>query len=220
MLNIILLGPPGAGKGTQAQRLQAERGMIQLSTGDMLRAAVKSGSPVGLQAKAVMEAGELVSDAIVSALIGERLDDAGSAGAIFDGYPRTRAQAEALDLLLAERGRRLDHVIELCVDEDALVERITGRFTCARCGTGYHDTFKQTRIDGVCDVCGSTEFVRRPDDNEETVRTRLAEYRAKTAPILPYYEERGLVRRVDGMGTPDEVADEIDAILDSDGQER
>ena len=220
MLNIILLGPPGAGKGTQAQRLQAERGMIQLSTGDMLRAAVKSGSPVGLQAKAVMEAGELVSDAIASALIGERLDDAGSAGAIFDGYPRTRAQAEALDLLLAERGRRLDHVIELCVDEDALVERITGRFTCAKCGTGYHDTFKQTRIDGVCDVCGSTQFVRRPDDNEETVRTRLAEYRAKTAPILPYYEERGLVRRVDGMGTPDEVADEIDAILDSDGQER
>ena len=215
MLNIILLGPPGAGKGTQAQRLQAERGMIQLSTGDMLRAAVKSGSPVGLKAKAVMEAGELVSDAIVSALIGERLDDAGQAGAIFDGYPRTRAQAEALDLLLAERGRCLDHVVELCVDEDALVERITGRFTCARCGAGYHDIFKQPRLDGVCDVCGSTEFVRRPDDNEQTVRTRLAEYRAKTAPILPYYEERGLVRRVDGMGTPDDVAAEIDAILDS-----
>ena len=215
MLNIILLGPPGAGKGTQAQRLQAERGMIQLSTGDMLRAAVRSGSPVGLQAKAVMEAGELVSDAIVSALIGERLDDAGEAGAIFDGYPRTRAQAEALDLLLAERGRALDHVIELCVDEDALVERITGRFTCARCGAGYHDTFKRPKVDTVCDVCGSTEFVRRPDDNEQTVRTRLAEYRAKTAPILPYYEERGLVRRVDGMGTPDDVAEEIDAILDN-----
>ena len=215
MLNIILLGPPGAGKGTQAQRLQAERGMIQLSTGDMLRAAVKSGSPVGLQAKAVMEAGELVSDAIVSALIGERLDDAGEAGAIFDGYPRTRAQAEALDLLLAERGRALDHVVELCVDEDALVERITGRFTCARCGAGYHDTFKRPKVDGTCDVCGSHDFVRRPDDNEETVRTRLAEYRAKTAPILPYYEERGLVRRVDGMGTPDDVAEEIDAILDN-----
>jgi adenylate kinase len=215
MLNIILLGPPGAGKGTQAQRLQAERGMIQLSTGDMLRAAVKSGSPIGIQAKAVMEAGELVSDAIVSALIGERLDDAGEAGAIFDGYPRTRAQAEALDLLLAERGRALDHVIELCVDEDALVERITGRFTCARCGAGYHDTFKRPQVDTICDVCGSTEFVRRPDDNEETVRTRLAEYRAKTAPILPYYEERGLVRRVDGMGTPDDVAEEIDAILDN-----
>jgi adenylate kinase len=215
MLNIILLGPPGAGKGTQAQRLQADRGMIQLSTGDMLRAAVKSGSPVGLQAKAVMEAGELVSDAIVSALIGERLDDAGQAGAIFDGYPRTRAQAEALDLLLAERGRALDHVIELCVDEDALVERITGRFTCAKCGAGYHDLFKRPKVDGICDVCGSAEFVRRPDDNEQTVRTRLAEYRAKTAPILPYYEERGLVRHVDGMGTPDDVADEIDAILDN-----
>ncbi len=215
MLNIILLGPPGAGKGTQAQRLQSERGMIQLSTGDMLRAAVKSGSPVGLQAKAVMEAGELVSDAIVSALIGERLDSMSEAGAIFDGYPRTRAQAEALDLLLAERGRALDHVIELCVDEDALVERITGRFTCASCGTGYHDVFKRPKVDSICDVCGSTEFVRRPDDNEQTVRTRLAEYRAKTAPILPYYEERGLVRRVDGMGSVDDVANEIDAILDS-----
>ena len=215
MLNIILLGPPGAGKGTQAQRLQAERGMIQLSTGDMLRAAVASGSPVGLKAKAVMEAGELVSDAIVSALIGERLDDMGEAGAIFDGYPRTKAQAEALDLLLAERDRTLDHVIELCVDEDALVERITGRFTCAVCGAGYHDRFKLPKVANTCDVCGSHEFKRRPDDNEETVRTRLAEYRAKTAPILPYYQERGLVRGVDGMGTPDEVAAAIDAILDS-----
>ena len=215
MLNIILLGPPGAGKGTQAQRLQAERGMIQLSTGDMLRAAVASGSPVGLKAKAVMEAGELVSDAIVSALIGERLDDMGEAGAIFDGYPRTKAQAEALDLLLAERDRTLDHVIELCVDEDALVERITGRFTCAVCGAGYHDRFKLPKVANTCDVCGSHEFKRRPDDNEETVRTRLAEYRAKTAPILPYYQERGLVRGVHGMGTPDEVAAAIDAILDS-----
>ncbi|GAA4755532.1 adenylate kinase [Sphingomonas daechungensis] len=215
MLNIILLGPPGAGKGTQAQRLQAERGMIQLSTGDMLRAAVASGSPVGLKAKAVMEAGELVSDAIVSALIGERLDDMGEAGAIFDGYPRTLAQAEALDLLLAERHRKLDYVVELCVNEDALVERITGRFTCAQCGAGYHDTFKRPKVENTCDVCGSHDFKRRPDDNEETVRTRLAEYRAKTAPILPYYEQRGLVRRVDGMGTPDAVAAEIDAILDS-----
>jgi adenylate kinase len=215
MLNIILLGPPGAGKGTQAQRLQVERGMVQLSTGDMLRAAVASGSPVGLKAKAVMEAGELVSDAIVSALIGERLDQMGDAGAIFDGYPRTQAQAEALDLLLAERGRCLDYVIELCVDEDALVERITGRFTCANCGTGYHDTFKLPKVEGTCDVCGSHEFKRRPDDNEQTVRTRLAEYRAKTAPILPYYEERGLVRRVDGMGSVEDVAAEIDAILDN-----
>ena len=214
MMNIILLGPPGAGKGTQAARLQADRGMIQLSTGDMLREAVAGGTPVGLQARAVMEKGELVSDAIVSALIGERLDAAEDSGAIFDGFPRTKAQAEALDLLLAERGRGLDHVIELAVDEDALVTRITGRFSCARCGTGYHDTFKQPQVPGVCDACGSTEFKRRPDDNEQTVRTRMAEYRAKTEPILPYYEQRGLVRRVDGMASVDEVAEQIAAVLD------
>ena len=214
-VNIILLGPPGAGKGTQAQRLVANRGMVQLSTGDMLRAAVKAGSPVGRQAKAVMDAGELVSDAIVSALIGERLDQADAeGGAIFDGYPRTEAQAEALDVLLAERGKTLDHVIELAVDEDALVERITGRFTCASCGAGYHDSFKPTQVEGVCDVCGSTEFKRRPDDNAETVRTRMAEYRAKTAPILPIYEARGIVTRVDGMASMDAVGAEIDAILD------
>jgi adenylate kinase len=214
MLNIILLGPPGAGKGTQAARLQADRGMIQLSTGDMLREAVAAGTPVGLKAKAVMERGELVSDAIVSALIGERLDAAAEQGAIFDGFPRTRAQAEALDLLLSERGRRLDHVIELAVDEDELVTRIVGRFSCAKCGTGYHDSFRPTRVPRVCDVCGSTEFKRRPDDNEQTVRTRMAEYRAKTAPILPYYEDKGLVRRVDGMASVEEVARQIDAILD------
>jgi adenylate kinase len=214
MMNIILLGPPGAGKGTQAARLQAERGMIQLSTGDMLREARASGSPVGEKVKAIMDAGELVSDAIVTALIGERLDAEQGKGAIFDGFPRTQAQAEALDLLLSERGRKLDHVIELVVDEDALVERITGRFSCAKCGTGYHDQFKPTRVSGVCDVCGSTEFVRRPDDNEQTVRTRMAEYRAKTAPILPYYERRGLVRKVDGMASVDVVASQIDAVLD------
>jgi adenylate kinase len=214
MLNIILLGPPGAGKGTQAARLQAERGMVPLSTGDMLREAVAAGTPVGLKAKAVMERGELVSDAIVSALIGERLDAAAEQGAIFDGFPRTRAQAEALDLLLSERGRTLDHVIEIAVDEEALVERITGRFSCARCGAGYHQIFKQPRVAGVCDACGSNEFVRRKDDNEQTVRTRMAEYRAKTAPILPYYEPRGLVRRIDGMAPVDEVARQIAAILD------
>ena len=214
-MNIILLGPPGAGKGTQAARLQAERGMVQMSTGDMLREAVAKGSPVGLEAKAVMAAGDLVSDAIVSALIGERLDSAGSNGAIFDGFPRTREQAEALDLLLAERGRSLDYVIELEVEEDALVERIAGRFSCARCGASYHDRFKLPRQEDVCDLCQSSDFVRRPDDNEQTVRRRMAEYRAKTEPILPYYEERGLVRRVDGMASVDQVAAQIDAILDS-----
>jgi adenylate kinase len=214
MLNIILLGPPGAGKGTQAARLQATRGMIQLSTGDMLREARASGSPIGEKVKAIMDAGELVSDAIVTALIGERLDTCVDCGAIFDGFPRTRAQAEALDLLLSERGRRLDHVIELGVDEEALVTRITGRFTCAKCGTGYHDTFRPTKVPGVCDACGATEFKRRPDDNEETVRTRMSEYRAKTEPILPYYEARNLVRRVDGMAPVEQVAAQIDAILD------
>jgi adenylate kinase len=214
MLNIIRLGPPGAGKGTQAARLQVSRGMIQLSTGDMLREAVAAGTPVGLEAKAVMQRGELVSDAIVSALIGERLDAAAEQGAIFDGFPRTRHQAEALEILLAQRNRRLDHVIELAVDEDELVTRITGRFSCAKCGAGYHDTFKQPKVPGVCDACGSTEFKRRPDDNEQTVRTRMAEYRAKTAPILPFYEERGLVRHVDGMASVDEVAAQIEAILD------
>jgi len=212
-MNIILLGPPGAGKGTQAARLEAERGMIQLSTGDMLRQAVADRTPVGLKAKAIMEAGELVSDAIVSALIGERLDAIGDKGAIFDGFPRTRAQAEALDLLLSERGRKLDYVIELQVDEDALVERITGRFSCANCGAPYHDRYKLPKVAGTCDVCGSHDFKRRPDDNETTVRTRMAEYRAKTAPILPYYQERGLVRKIDGMAPVEDVAASIDEIL-------
>lgn len=213
-MNIILLGPPGAGKGTQAQRLVEKHGMRQLSTGDMLRAAVKAGTPTGLAAKAVMERGELVSDEIVSALIGDELDAMGSgSGAIFDGYPRTEAQAVSLDGILAARGRKLDHVIELEVNEDALVERITGRFTCASCGKGYHDKFEQPKVPGTCDKCGGTEFKRRPDDNAETVRTRMAEYRAKTAPILPVYEARGIVSKVDGMGEMDEVTAAIEAIL-------
>jgi len=215
-VNIILLGPPGAGKGTQAQRLVEKHGMRQLSTGDMLRAAVKAGTPTGLQAKAVMERGELVSDELVSALIGDELDAMGlQAGAIFDGYPRTAAQAAALDAILAERGRKLDHVVELEVDEDALVTRITGRFTCATCGKGYHDTFEQPKVPGTCDKCGGTEFKRRPDDNAETVRTRMAEYRAKTAPILPIYEAQGIVSKVDGMAGMDEVTAAIEAILAS-----
>ncbi|MCM8557469.1 adenylate kinase [Sphingomicrobium sediminis] len=213
-MDIILLGPPGAGKGTQAHRLEDTRGMKQLSTGDMLRGAIAAGTEVGKQAKAVMDRGELVSDAIVSALIGEHLEEADK-GAIFDGYPRTQHQAEALEMLLADRGRKLSHVIELKVDEDALVERICGRFSCANCGALYHETAKPPKVERTCDVCGSHDFKKRPDDNEETVRKRMAEYRAKTAPILPFYEEQGLVREVNGMGTVEEVAAAIDAILDS-----
>ena len=213
-MNIILLGPPGAGKGTQSSGLVERHGMKQLSTGDMLRAAVKAQTPVGIEAKAVMDRGELVSDDIVSALIDENLAGMDAAqGAIFDGYPRTAAQADQLDALLAKHGRTLDHVIELEVDVDALVERITGRFSCGNCGALYHDTANPPSKEGVCDKCGSTEFKRRPDDNEETVRTRMDEYRAKTAPILPGYEARGIVTRVDGMAGIDEVAAAVDAVL-------
>lgn len=213
-LNIILLGPPGAGKGTQSALLVEREGMRQLSTGDMLRAAVKAGTPVGLRAKEVMEAGQLVSDEIVSDLIDAELAAMDpQTGVIFDGYPRTEAQAVALDALLAKHGRSLDHVIELAVDEDALVKRITGRYACAVCGEGYHDIFKLPAVEGTCDKCGSHDFKRRPDDNEETVRTRMAEYRAKTAPILPYYEARSLVSRVDGMAPIEQVTHAIGRIL-------
>ncbi len=213
-MNIILLGPPGAGKGTQAARLVDEYAMVQLSTGDMLRAAVKAGTPTGLQAKAIMDSGGLVSDEVVSGLIGEALDALDpKTGVIFDGYPRTAAQALSLDGILSSRGRVLDHVIELEVDEDVLVERITGRYTCAKCNEGYHDKFKQPAVAGVCDNCASTEFKRRADDNEESVRTRMAEYRGKTAPILPIYEARGLVRKVDGMADIAQVTEAIEALM-------
>ncbi|MBX7492878.1 adenylate kinase [Qipengyuania sp. 1NDW9] len=213
-MDIILLGPPGAGKGTQAQRLVEHHGMLQLSTGDMLRETRKADTELGRKVADIMDSGSLVSDDIVSAMIDAKLSDMGpDVGAIFDGYPRTAAQADQLDEILAKHGRSLDHVIELEVDEDALVERITGRFTCGNCGAGYHDTFKQPKTEGVCDECGSTEFKRRPDDTEETVRHRMNVYRSETAPILPGYEARGIVSRVNGMGGIDEVTHAIDAIL-------
>jgi adenylate kinase len=216
-MNLILLGPPGAGKGTQASRLVEQRGLVQLSTGDMLRAAVSAGTEIGLKAKRVMEAGELVSDEIVDGILSDRLDQDDIAGGfILDGYPRTAVQASSLDRMLAAKGLHLDHVIELAVDEEALVDRIGGRFSCAVCNTPYHDRYQRPKVEGVCDVCGATEFKRRADDNEQAVRTRMAEYRAKTAPILPHYEKQGIVRRVDGMAPIDEVASSIEAILDGD----
>jgi len=213
-VNLILLGPPGAGKGTQARKLQDERGLIQLSTGDMLRAAVKSGSDIGKKAKAVMDAGKLVSDEIMIAMIEERIDQPDcKKGFILDGFPRTEAQAQALDAMLGRKGLRLDHVIEMAVDEKALTERIVGRYTCAKCGAGYHDSFQKPKVAGVCDVCGGKEFTRRADDNAETVRTRLEAYRKQTQPILPYYKGKGVLKSVDGMAEIDEVARQIGAVL-------
>ena len=213
-MNVILLGPPGAGKGTQARLLAEREGMIQLSTGDMLRAAVASGSEVGQRAKAVMEAGDLVSDDIVIGVVSERLDQPDARrGVIFDGFPRTTAQAEALDALLAEKGLTLDAAISMEVDDDALVDRISGRFTCAGCGEGYHETHKRPAVEGVCDKCGGTEFKRRADDNAETVRARLKAYHAETAPLIAYYQRQGKLKTVDGMAGIDAVAAEIAAAL-------
>ena len=213
-MNLIVLGPPGAGKGTQAKRLEQTHGLVQLSTGDMLRAAVASGSGLGRQATRIMEAGELVPDGIIIDMIAERIDRPDCAnGFVLDGFPRTTRQAEALDAMLARKGQRIDGVIELAVDEAALVDRIAGRFSCADCGTGYHDKYRRPKLDGVCDVCGAREFVRRKDDNAETVKTRLDAYRQQTAPILPYYEARGLLSRVDGMAEVDEVTRQIEAAL-------
>ncbi|RMD61155.1 MAG: adenylate kinase [Alphaproteobacteria bacterium] len=211
---VILLGPPGAGKGTQAKRLEEKYGIVQLSTGDMLRQAVAADSDLGRRAKAVMEAGQLMPDDLMIAMIEERISQPDCRnGFILDGFPRTVSQAEALDDMLARRGLRLDAVILMKVDEEALVERITGRFTCARCGASYHDKFNRPKVEGVCDICGGTEFVRRPDDNEETVRARLKAYHEQTAPILPYYRDKGVLKEVDGMAPIDEVTRQIEAIL-------
>ncbi len=213
-MNIVLLGPPGAGKGTQAKRIEERYGLVQLSTGDMLRAAVASGSEIGKKAKAIMDAGQLVPDDVVIALISDRIDKPDcKKGFILDGFPRTTKQAEALDKMLAEKGLKLDHVIELEVDDDAMVERISGRFTCAKCGAGYHDRFHRPKTDGVCDKCGSTEFTRRADDKAETVKTRLAAYHAQTAPIIPYYRARGAYKSVDGMASIDGVTKALSQIL-------
>lgn len=213
-MNVILLGPPGAGKGTQAKRLEDKHRLVQLSTGDMLRALVASGSDLGKEAKAVMDAGQLMPDALMIQMISERIDEPDCAeGFILDGFPRTPAQAEGLDRMLRDKGLKLDHVIELEVDEEALVGRITGRFSCAKCGAGYHDEYQRPKTEGVCDVCGGTEFKRRDDDNEATVRARLEAYHAQTAPILPYYRQAGVLKSVDGMAEIDEVTEQIEGAL-------
>jgi len=214
-MNIILLGPPGAGKGTQAHRLVAERGMVQLSTGDMLRAARTSGTEMGSRVAAVMDAGKLVTDEIVIGLIAEQLDNATDAGFIFDGFPRTLAQADALGELLESKGASLEAVVEMQVDDEALVARITGRFTCGECGEGYHDTFKKPAVENTCDKCGSVDsFKRRADDNEDALRTRLMAYYKDTSPLIGYYYAKGMLKRIDGLGEIDEVAARISGALE------
>ena len=218
-MNLILLGPPGAGKGTQAKRLEQKYGLVQLATGDMLRRAVASGSALGQKVKAIMEAGQLVPDDIIIEMIAERIaaPDAAAHGTqggfILDGFPRTVPQAEALDAMLAEHGRKLDHVILMEVDEAALVDRIAGRFTCPKCGASYHERYNPPKVGGRCDICGGTDLVHRADDRPEAVATRFAAYRNQTAPILPYYRARGILRSVDGMAEIDEVTREIEAVI-------
>jgi len=213
-MNLILMGPPGAGKGTQAQRLEKTHSIVQLSTGDMLRAVVASGSDLGKQFKDVMDSGGLVSDDMIIAMISSRIDqDDCKNGFILDGFPRTTPQAEALDVMLEEKQLKIEHVIEMKVDDDAMVARITGRYTCAGCSAGYHDEFQKPETEGVCDQCGTGEFTRRDDDNAETVRSRLQAYHDQTAPILGYYKEKGIMKSVDGMAAIDYVTDQLNAIL-------
>jgi len=213
-MNLILLGPPGAGKGTQAKEISTRRGLVQLSTGDMLRAAVKAGSKVGLEAKAIMDKGGLVPDAVVIGIIADRIEQPDcSNGFILDGFPRTLPQAAALDDLLTKRGRRLNGVIELKVDPTKLVERIVGRYSCAKCGEGYHDRFRKPKVDGVCDVCQSTQFTRRADDTAETVTNRLMAYYRETSPLIGYYFCRGNLHAVDGMLPIEQVSKDIEALL-------
>ena len=213
-MNLILLGPPGAGKGTQAQMLERDRGLVQLSTGDMLRAEIASGSALGKKVKGIMDSGALVPDDVMIQMIAERIERPDCAkGFILDGFPRTTAQAEALDRMLAEKGLRLDQVIEMTVDPEVLTRRIAGRFNCAKCGAGYHDEFKRPRVEGVCDSCGGREFTRRSDDRPETVKARLDAYERQTAPLLPYYRAKGVARTVDAMAPIEEVGRQIESIL-------
>ena len=215
-MNLILLGPPGAGKGTQAKILDEKFGLKQLSTGDMLRAAIAAGTETGMKAKAIMDRGDLVSDDVVIGIVSDRLDQPDvKKGAVFDGFPRTPAQADALDKLLASKGQKIDSVIEMKVNDESLIERIAGRFTCAKCGQGYHDKFAPPKVAGVCDVCGSTEFVRRPDDNEKTVRDRLQVYNKQTAPLVDYYRAKGNLHVVDGMAEIAQVTKAISALVEA-----
>ena len=212
-MNIVLLGPPGAGKGTQAKRLETKHNMAQLSTGEMLRQVAATGGELGREAKRVMDAGQFMPDALMIQLISEQIDQDCGDGFTLDGFPRTVHQAECLDQMLAEKGLKLDAVIEMKVDEEAMIARIAGRYSCTGCGAGYHDEFQRTKVAGVCDACGGSEFVRRADDKEETVRARMEAYKRQTVPILPYYGDKGVLRTIDGMASIEEIAGQIEATL-------